>query len=105
MEVDVLEALQHLEEKSRLVKLGDGVVEIELLEDFSHIGAEAGDVIAEVRGHVGGVGQELVEIITRSVVKGEARGLAELGVKVFERIFSIPPSGMLNHDMKGSQGY
>ena len=84
VEVHVLEALQHLEEEPRLVELGDGVVEIELFEDFAHVRAEAGDVVPQVRGQVGRIGQELFEIVAGGVVKGEAGGLAKLGVGVFE---------------------
>ncbi len=41
VQVDVLEALEHLEEKPRLVELADGVVEVELLQHLAHVGAEA----------------------------------------------------------------
>ena len=41
VEVNVLEAFQHLEEEPRLVELADCVVEVELLQYLAHVGAEA----------------------------------------------------------------
>ncbi len=55
------EALHHLEEQARLIELGDGVVEVELFEDFTHVGAEAGDVVAQVGGEVGRVGEQALK--------------------------------------------
>ena len=37
VQVDVLEALHHQEEQPRLVQLGDGVVEVELLQHLAHV--------------------------------------------------------------------
>ena len=49
MQVDVLEALHHLEQQAGLVELADGVVEVEALEHLAHVLAETGEVVAEVR--------------------------------------------------------
>ena len=57
VQVHVPEALEHLEEKSGFVELADGVVEIELLQHLAHVGAEAGDVVAQVSGEVRRIGQ------------------------------------------------
>ena len=73
VQVDVLEALEHLEEQARLVELADGVVEVELLQHLAHVRAEAGDVVAQVGGEVRRVGEELLEVVARRVVEGEAR--------------------------------
>ena len=49
VEVDLGVAEAHdLEEQARLVELRDGVVEVELLEHLAHVGAEPGDVVAQV---------------------------------------------------------
>ena len=93
VEVDVLEALQHLEEQPGLVELADGVVEVELLQHLAHVRAEAGDVVAQVGGEVRRVGEELVEVVARGVVEGEAGGLAELRVEVLELL--APQLGLL----------
>ena len=84
VQVDVLEALHHLEEQPRLVELADRVVEVELLEHLAHVRAEAGDVVAQVGGEVGRVGEELVEVVAGGVVEREAGRLAELRVEVLE---------------------
>ena len=84
VQVDVLEALQHLEEQPRLVELADGVVEVELLQHLAHVRAEAGDVVAQVGGEVRRVGEELLEVVAGGVVEGEAGDLAELRVEVLE---------------------
>src|SRR5690606_42022216 len=44
VQVDLLEALEYLEEQPGLVELADRVVEVELLQHFAHVGAETGDV-------------------------------------------------------------
>ena len=82
MQVDVLEPLQHLEQQPGLVELADGVVEVELLQHLAHVGAEAGDVVAQVGGEVRRVGEQLLEVVARGVVEGEAGRLAELRVEV-----------------------
>ena len=90
MQVDVLEALEHLEEQPGLVELADGVVEVELLQHLAHVRAEAGDVVAQVGREVGRVGEELLEVVAGGVVEGEAGRLAELAVEVLE-----PPAAQL----------
>ena len=84
MQVDRLEALEHLEEQARLVELADRVVEVEALEHLAHVLAESGDVVAQIGGELGRVGAELVEVVARGVVEGEAGGLAELPVEVLQ---------------------
>jgi hypothetical protein len=84
VQVDVLEALEHLEEEPGLVELADGVVEVELLQHLAHVRAEAGDVVPEVGGDVRRVGEELLEVVAGGVVEGEARDLPELRVEVLE---------------------
>ena len=49
VQLDVLETLQHLEEKSRLVELADGIIEIEFLQYLAHVRTEACDIITQVR--------------------------------------------------------
>ena len=80
----IVEPLHHLEEQPRFIELADGVVEVELLNHLSHVGAEAGDVPPQVRGQVLVVGEQTVEVETRDVVEGEAGGLAEQAVSVLE---------------------
>jgi hypothetical protein len=84
MQVHRLEALEHLEEQTRLVELADRVVEVKALEHVAHVLAEAGDVVAQVRRQLGRVGAQLVEVVARGVVEGEARGPAELPIEVLQ---------------------
>ena len=84
VQVDVLEALEHLEQQPRLVELADRVVEVELLQHLAHVRAEAGDVVAQVRRQMRRVGEELVEVVAGGVVEREARDPAELRVEVLE---------------------
>ena len=84
VQVDVLEALQHLEEQPRLVELADGVVEVELLQHLAHVRAEPGDVVPQVRREVRRVGEELLEVVPRRVVEGEPRRLAKLAPRILE---------------------
>lgn len=78
VKVDVLEALEHLEEQARFVELGDCVVEVEFLEDLAHVRAEANNVVSQVGGQVGRVGEELIDVVAGGVVEGEAGGFPEL---------------------------
>ena len=80
----VAEPLDDLEQEPRLVELRDGVVEVELLEHFAHVGAEPGDVAAQILCDVGRVGEQFLEVVARRVVEGEARGAPELRVEVVE---------------------
>ncbi len=80
----VVEALHDQEEQAFVVELGDGVVEVEVLEDLAHVGAEAGDVVAQVGGEVGRVGEQGLEVVEGGVVEGVAGGAAQLGVEVVE---------------------
>jgi len=93
MQVHVLESLQHLEQQTCLVELADGVVEVELFEHLPHVRAEASNVIPKVRGDVGGVGEEFVEIVARRVVEGETGSSPELGVQILQPLtlqFRLP---------------
>ncbi len=76
VQIHVLEALEHLEKQARFVKLADGVVEVELLQHLAHIGAEAGDVVAQVGRQVRRIGQQLFEVVAGGVVEGEPGDLA-----------------------------
>ncbi len=84
MQIDLLEPLQHLEQQPGLVQLADGVVEIELLQHFPHVGAEAGDVVAQVCRQVRSVGEELFKVVARGVVEREPGGLPQLRVEVLQ---------------------
>ena len=94
MQVDVLETLEDLKEESCLIELVDSVVEIELLQHFPHVQAEASDVVAQVRHEVRRVGEELLEIVARRVVEGEARSPAELRIEILELF--VPQLGLLS---------
>ena len=74
VEIDpgVAEPLHDLEQQARLVQLGDRVVEVELLQYLAHVGAEAGDVGAQVLRDIGRIGEELPEVVPGRVVEGEA---------------------------------
>ena len=76
VQVDRLEALHHQEEQPGLVQLGDGVVEVELLQHLAHVVGEAVDVGAQVGGQVGRIGQQPLEGEGRGVVERIAGGLA-----------------------------
>jgi hypothetical protein len=82
VQIDVLEALQHLEQQSVLVELADGVVEVEALQHLAHVGGEAVEVDAQVAGQAGEVGEQAIEVERRGVVEGKARRLAQLRVGV-----------------------
>jgi len=84
MEIDLAEALQHLEEQAGLVELADRVVEIEPLDHLPHVLAEARDVVAEVGGRLRRVGQKPVEVVAGGVVEGEAGGSLQLAAPVFQ---------------------
>ncbi len=102
-------ALHHLEEQACLVELGDGVVEVELFEDFAHVGAEAGDVVVQVGGEVGRVGEQTVEGVERRVVEGEAGGAAQLRIEILELALELSVDlkdmllGGLEHAIKAAQ--
>jgi len=84
MQVDLPESLQHLEQQAGFVELGDRVVEVELLQHFAHVLAESGDVIAQIRGQVRRVTEQLVEVVAGRVVEREPRRLAQLRIEIFE---------------------
>ena len=80
------EPLHDLEQETRLVELGDGVVEVELLEHLAHVGAEPRDVVAQVRRDLGGVGEQPLEVVARGVVEGESRGALKLAIEVLDLV-------------------
>jgi hypothetical protein len=84
VQIDILEALQHLEQQPRLIEPADCVVEVEALNDLAHVLAEAGDVIAKIGCDVRRVADQLVEIVQRGVVERETGGHAELLVEVLQ---------------------
>ena len=72
VQIDVLKALQHLEQQPGLVELGDGIIEIEFFYHLPHIGAEAVDIVAQVGGEVRRVAQQPLEVVQRGVVERKA---------------------------------
>ena len=70
--------------RTRFVELGNGVVEVEFLQHLAHVGAEPGDVLAQVLCDVGGVGEELPEVVAGGVVEGESGSAPELRVEVLD---------------------
>jgi len=88
VQVDVLEALEHLEQEPSLVQPADGVVDVELLQHLAHVRAEAGEVVPQIGREVRRVGEELGEVVARGVVKREAGGLPKLRVEVLELLAS-----------------
>ena len=97
VQVDILEALEHLEQEPRFVELADGVVEVEPLQHLAHVRAEAGDVVAQVRRQVRRVGEELLEVVAGRVVEGEAGDLPQLRVEVLELLTA--QLGLLPEDL------
>ena len=75
---------EHLEEQARFVQLADRVVEVELFQHLAHVRAEAGNVVAQVRGEVQRVAEQLVEIVAGRVVEGEAGRLPQLCIEVLK---------------------
>ena len=84
VQVDVLEALQHLEQEPRLIEFADRVVEVKLLQHLAHVLTEPRDVVPQVGGEMRRVGEELVEVVARGVVEREPRDLPQLWVEVLE---------------------
>ena len=84
VQIDVLEALEHLEQEARFVELADGVVEIEPLQHLAHVWAEAGDVAAEVGRDVRRIAEEASEVVLRRVVKGEAGRAPQLLIRILK---------------------
>ncbi len=84
MKIDVLEPLHHLEEQTGLCEPSDRVVEIKLFQHVAHLLAEPGDVVAQIRSEIRRVGEQLLKVVARGVVEGEARGFAQLRVQVLE---------------------
>ena len=87
----VAEPLHDQEEQARLVELGDGVVEVELLQHLPHVGAEPGDVVPQVLRDVGRVGEQFLEVVAGRVVEGESGGAPKQWVEVLE---FAPESGL-----------
>ena len=71
MKIDILKALQHLEEESCFAQPLNRVVEVELLQYVAHILAEPGDVVAQIGCEIGRVCEQLLEIVSRGVVERE----------------------------------
>ena len=89
VQIDLPELLQHQEEEAGAIELGDCVIEVELLQHLTHIGAEAIDVIAQVGGQVWGVLEQALEVVEGGVVEGEAGGPAELGIEVCQLALEV----------------
>ena len=95
----IAEPLDHQEQEPGLVELRDGVVEVEVLQHLAHVATEPGDVVAEVPGNAGGVGQELVEVVAGRVVERESGGLPEQGVEIVD--LAAEPGLDLQHPRLG----
>ena len=78
------ELLDDQEQETRLVELGDRVVKVELLQHLAHVRTEPRDVVAQVLGNVGSVGQQLLEVVPRRVVEGEPGGAPQLRVEILD---------------------
>ena len=76
VQVDVLEPLRDQEQQARIFELGDGVVEVEPLDDLPHVVGERVDVVLQVGGEVLGIAAERLEGVRRGVVEREAGRLA-----------------------------
>ena len=98
----IAEPLHDLEQQARLVELRDGVVEIELLQHLAHVGAEPGDVVAQVLRDVRGVGEQLLEVVARRVVEGEAGGAPKLRVEVVD-LARVPGLDLQDVPLVGGQ--
>jgi hypothetical protein len=48
VQINVLEAFEHLEKETRFIEFADRVVEIEPLKHLAHIGAKSCDIIPQV---------------------------------------------------------
>ena len=48
MQIHILEALKHLEQQTCLIQFADRVVEVEFLQHFAHVRAEAGNIVTQV---------------------------------------------------------
>lgn len=89
MQVDIFEPLQHLEKQAGLVQLGDGVVKIKLLQHLPHVRRKAADVVAQVGGQAGRVGQQFFKVIEGGVVEGVAGGPAQQLIRVLQLILVL----------------
>ena len=98
----IAEPLHHLEQQPRLVELGDGVVEVELLQHLAHVGAEPGDVVAQVLRDVGGVGQQLGEVVAGGVVEGESGGGLKQPLGVLDLVL-VPGLNLHHLPLAGGQ--
>ena len=98
----IAEPLHHLEQETRLVELGDGVVEVELLQHLAHVGAEPGDVVAQILRDVGGVGQQLGEVVAGRVVEGESGGGLKQPLGVLDLVL-VPGLDLHHLQLAGGQ--
>src|SRR6266487_24953 len=84
MKIDILEALQHLEQQTGFGEPPNRVIEVELLQHVPHVLAESRDVVSEVCREVRRVREQLLEVVSRRVVEREARCLSQLRVEIFK---------------------
>ena len=98
----IAEPLHHLEQETRLIELGDGVVEVELLQHLAHVGAEPGDVVAQILRDVGGVGQQLGEVVAGRVVEGESGGGLKQPLGVLDLVL-VPGLDLHHLQLAGGQ--
>ena len=76
--------LHHQEQQAVIVELGDGVWEVELVQNLPHVIGKTVQVGAQVRCEAGRIIEQFLEIVFGPVVEGEARSFAELGIEVLQ---------------------
>jgi hypothetical protein len=98
VEVDVAEFGHHQIENVGFPHLFYFVLELEVLEDATHVRRKALDVADEVLGYVIGVALQFFKIERRVVVEALARRLVELGVQCLAFELTAPPF-VFGHDL------
>src|SRR5438874_6854947 len=84
MKIDILEAFQHLKQQAGFGQSPNRVVEVKFLQHVAHVLAEAGDVVAQIRSEIRRVREQLLEVVSRRVEEGEARGGSELRIEILQ---------------------
>src|SRR5205823_2481350 len=84
MKINIFEPLQHLKQQTSFGQSPDRIVEIELLQHVAHILAEPSDVVAQIRCEIRRVREQLLEVVSRGVVKREAGRGSELRIEILK---------------------
>jgi hypothetical protein len=84
MQINFTELLHDFEQQPGFIELDNCVVQVELFQHLTHVGAEAVDVIAEVARKLPGIAEQRVEVIVGGVAKGEPRCFGQQGIPVFQ---------------------